>query len=183
MRRDLIGNVMRFLLLFPLLSGGGVIAHTVTLPGGMVHMTGSVNGGACTVSTDSEDKKVFMGQVRSNRFDDVGSWADPVSFTLDLVNCDTAISQHVGMLFTGVTDGKDPLVFQAGEGNGAAKGVGIGLFDSSGNLIVPNSKNNNLTQLNNGTVSVPLTAKYRSTDRIVSGGDASAVIYFSLFYP
>lgn len=183
MRRDVIGKVMRFLLLFPLFSGGGVIAHTVTLPGGMVHLTGAVTGGACTVSTDSEDKKVFMGQVRSNRFEDVGSWADPVSFTLDLVNCDTAISQQVGMLFTGVTDGKDPLVFHAGEGSDSAKGVGIGLFDSSGSLIVPNSEARHLTLLHNGTVSVPLIAKYRATRRIVSGGDASAVVYFSLYYP
>ncbi|MGG8041408.1 fimbrial protein [Klebsiella aerogenes] len=183
MRRNVIGRLLRFLLLLPLLCSVGAIAHTVTLPGGIVHMTGSVTGGACTVSTDSEDKKVFMGQVRSNLFEDVGSWADPVYFTLDLVNCDTAISQHVGMLFTGVTDGKDPLVFHAGEGSGAAKGVGIGLFDSSGDLIIPNSKARHLTLLHNGTVSVPLTAKYRATDRIVSGGDASAEIYFSLYYP
>ncbi|MDX6020478.1 fimbrial protein [Scandinavium sp. V105_16] len=179
----MIGNLMRYVFLLPLLCGGGAIAHTVILPGGTVHMTGSVIGGACAVSTESEDKKVLMGQVRNNQFKELGSWADPVAFSLELVNCDTKISQQVGMIFTGVLDGKDPLVFHAGEGPEAAKGVGIGIFDSSGSLIVPETKAQHLTLLQNGTVTVPLMAKYRATDRIVEGGDASAVVYFSLYYP
>lgn len=179
----IIGKIVRYIFLLPLLCGGGAVAHTVILPGGTVHMTGSVIGGACAVSAESEDKKVLMGQVRSNQFKELGSWADPVAFSLELVNCDTTISQQVGMLFTGVSDGKDPLVFHAGEGPEMAKGVGIGLFDSAGSLIIPNSKARHLTLLNNGTVTVPLMAKYRATSRKVSGGDASAVVYFSLYYP
>lgn len=181
--RMIVDKLIRYIFLFPFLYGGGAVAHTVTLPGGMVHMTGSVIGAACAVSAESEDKKVLMGQVRSNQFKELGSWADPVSFTIDLINCDTSISQQVGMIFTGVADGKDPLVFRAGEGSGAAKGVGLGLFDTFGSLIVPNSRARHLTILNNGTVSVPLTAKYRSTSRKVSGGNANAVVYFSLYYP
>ncbi|EPG8311122.1 fimbrial protein [Klebsiella aerogenes] len=179
----MIGKVMRYLFLLSFMYAGGAEAHTVILHGGQVHMTGSVIGGACAVSTDSENKNVLMGQVSNNQFKGLGSWADPVSFELRLVNCDISLSQYVGMIFTGVSDGKDPLVFRAGEGSAAAKGVGIGLFDSSGELIIPNTKARHLTLLNNGTVSVPLTAKYRATSRIVSAGDASAVVYFSLYYP
>ncbi len=179
----MIGKFLRYFSLLPFLYGGGAVAHSVTLHGGLVHMTGSVAGGACTVSSDSEDKKVIMGQVRSNQFKELGSWADPTPFTLVLVDCDTALSQQVGIIFTGVTDGKDPLVFHAGEGSTAAKGVGIGLFDSQDSVIVPNTEARHLTLLHNGVVSIPLKAKYRATERKVSAGDASAVVYFSLYYP
>ncbi|GBU14580.1 fimbrin fimI [Enterobacterales bacterium] len=140
--------------------------------------------GACAVSPESEDKNVVMGQVRSNQFHgEIGTWADPVSFSLQLIDCNTAASKQVAMIFNGVADGKDPQVFSAGEGAGAAKGVGIGLFDGQGDLIAPNTRARHSTSLTDGLVTVPFMAKYRSTSRQVTPGDASARVTFSLYYP
>lgn len=181
-----IGWLWWVILFFPLLSDGSELTGNkthVVIPGGIIHLRGEVAAGACVVSPDSQDKIVVMGKVRSNQFDGVGSWADPVPFTLTLVDCNTALSQQVGMVFSGVTDGKDPLVFSVGRGPGVAEGVGIGLFDAEGQLIVPNTEPRSYTLLNAGTVEVPFTAKYRATSRDVIPGEASTVVYFSLFYP
>lgn len=176
----------RFILLLPLLSDGNALAGNkthVVVPGGVIHLQGEVAAGACAVSPDSQNKMVVMGTVRSNQFNGVGSWADPVPFRLQLVDCNTALSQQVGMMFSGVTDGKDPLVFSVGRGPGVAEGVGIGLFDAEGQLIVPNTEPRSFTLLNAGTVEIPLTAKYRATGHDIVPGEASTVVYFSLFYP
>ncbi|WP_234262404.1 fimbrial protein [Klebsiella aerogenes] len=180
------GRLWRIILLLPLLSGGNVLAgnkHHVVVPGGIIHLRGEVAAGACIVSPESQDKVVVMGAVRSNQFSGVGSWADPVPFALQLIDCNTALSHQVGMVFSGVTDGKDPLVFSVGRGPGVAEGIGLGLFDADGELIVPNTQPRSFTLLNQGTVVVPLTAKYRATSQTVTPGEASTVVYFSLYYP
>jgi|AGFS01.1.fsa_nt_gi P pilus assembly protein, pilin FimA len=178
-----LGRAVLFLSLFT--TGMALAGNktSVVIAGGVVHLQGSVTTGACAVSPDSLDKVVVMGKIRTNQFTGLGTWAEPVPFTLQLVDCNTAISQQVGMVFRGVIDGKDPLVFRAGQGAGAAQGIGIGLFDSEGRLIIPDARPRYLTGLTNGTVSVPFTARYRATSQTVSPGDASAVVDFSLFYP
>ncbi|MGR7122251.1 fimbrial protein [Klebsiella aerogenes] len=181
-----IGYLCRVLLCLPLLSGGLVLAGNnthIVIAGGIIHLKGQVTAGACAVGPDSLDKTVVMGQVRSYQFSGVGSWASPVPFTLQLVDCSTAVSQQVGMMFSGVTEGKDPLVFSAGSGNSAAKGVGIGIFDSQGELIVPNASPRHFTPLTQGTMVLPFTARYRATSRAVTPGEASTVVNFSLYYP
>lgn len=181
-----IKKLWRLIVLLPLLSGGAALAgnhHHVVVPGGIVHLKGQVTAGACAVGPDSLNKMVVMGQVRSNQFAGVGSWADPVPFTLHLIDCDTALSQQVGIVFTGVTDGKDPLVFSVGRGAGVAEGVGIGLFDAADHQIVPNTRPQYFTTLTKGSVNIPLTAKYRATSDSVIPGVADAVVDFSLYYP
>ncbi|ENZ7484588.1 fimbrial protein [Klebsiella aerogenes] len=181
-----IGKKWQALFFLTLLSSSAVWAGNKThviIAGGIVHLRGQVTAGACAVSPESQNEIVVMGQVRSNQFSGVGTWADPVAFNLQLVDCSTAVSQQVGMVFSGVTDGKDPYVFSAGYGSEAAQGVGIGIFDSGGTLIIPNTQPRYFTTLTKGTVTVPLTAKYRATSLMVAPGDASAVVDFSLYYP
>lgn len=181
-----VKRIWRAMLLVPFLLSGNVFAGNaddVEIAGGIVHLKGMVTSGACAVSPESENKFVVMGQVRTNQFTGVGSWTDPVPFNLVLVDCDTAISKRVGIVFTGVTAVKDPQVFSAGYGPGAAQGVGIGLFDNEGELIIPNSRPHYFIPLHDGTVTVPLVAKYRATSRDVTSGDASSLVDFSLYYP
>ncbi|WP_435339484.1 fimbrial protein, partial [Klebsiella aerogenes] len=62
-----------------------------------------------------------------------------VPFDIHLQDCSTAVSQHVGVSFRGVADGKNPDVLSVGEGPGIATGVGIALFDNEDQLIPLNS--------------------------------------------
>lgn len=166
-----------------LLGTAGTFAENRTQYGGVVHLRGAVTDGTCAVSTESENKQVYMGQVQSSRFEELGSWADPVAFSLVLVDCTISSEKQVGIMFNGVSDGKDPLVFRAGEGANAAQGVGIGIFSASGELIIPNTRPQQLTSLNGETVTLPFTARYRATSRQVIAGDASSNVFFTLYYP
>ncbi len=177
-------NLSMVLLLFSLGAIAGNKNH-VTVPGGIVHLRGMIENNACTIDFSSKNKEVDMGTVPSSKFSNLGEWSEPVPFTLKLTDCNTALHHEVKVMFSGVTEGKDPLVFSAGnieEGN-SAEGIGIGLFTENGNLIVPNSKPQFEFSIKDGVVMLPFVAKYRSTSRTVSPGNASADVNFSLFYP
>lgn len=150
---------------------------------GKVSFYGKVINSACTVHPENEHQIVRMGQVRSNQFLTSGSWADPTAFEIWLEGCDSSVSQTVGVFFSGSTDSNDPQVFQAGEGIQAAKGVGIGIFDSEGNLLLPGGQPLWYTTITSGKTVLSYTAKYRSTLEQVTPGDASAKVWFSLQYP
>lgn len=156
--------------------------HVVTVYGGSVHFTGGVVSAACAVDVDSASQTVQMGHVRSNEFSGVGTWTDPQPFTIKLKDCDTRVSQQVGVAFNGVTDGKDPGVLAITDGAGNAQGVGIGIFDNLGNQVIPNTSPASFTALQDNTTVLSFIAKYRSTSRKVSPGQADAQTWFTLTY-
>lgn len=156
--------------------------HVVTVYGGEVHFSGGVVSAACVVDTASASQTVEMGQVRSNAFSGVGTWSDPQSFTITLKDCDTRVSQQVGVAFNGVTDGKDPGVLAVTSGAGNAQGIGIGIFDHLGNQIIPNTAPESFTALQDNTTALNFVAKYRSTSQHVSAGEADAETWFTLTY-
>ncbi len=94
---------------------------------------------SCRVEAGDQQMTVNMGQISSNRFHSAGEDANPVPFDIHLQDCSTAVSQHVGVSFRGVADGKNPDVLSVGEGPGIATGVGIALFDNEDQLIPLNS--------------------------------------------
>ena len=174
-------SVFAVLLLSPCLVYAGN-HHRVTVKGGDVHFSGAVEAAPCVVSQESADQKVEMGQVRTSDFSSLGSWSDPVEFTINLKECDTTIAQQVGVTFRGVTDGKDPTVLMAGQGAGSAEGIGLGIFDSRGVQVIPNTRPQTFTMLEDGENVLYFRARYRSTSRTVTGGDASAQTWFTLTY-
>lgn len=107
--------------------------------GGSVHFKGTVVNAGCAVDTNSIEQEVSMGQIRRDAFTGVGSWVDPVGFTITLTDCDISVSQSAGVAFQGPSDIHDPLVFAVANGPGSAVGVGLGIYDEQSNLIVPNS--------------------------------------------
>lgn len=154
----------------------------VTIHGGDVHFRGQVVNAACAVSADSQNMTVQMGQVRSSMFNGPGDWSQGVDFQIYLEDCSTTVSQSAGVLFTGTSDGKDPQVFKAGYGASAAQGVGIGIFDATGELVLPNTRPPWLAPLQDGETILNYNAKYRATDRRILSGDASAEVWFSVIY-
>ncbi|EJC2626083.1 MULTISPECIES: fimbrial protein [Serratia] len=167
------------------MSGGSALAgnrHHVIIDGGMVHLRGALTEAACSVSTESAHQIIDMGQFRSNQFGDLGSFASPVEFNIRLTECSTAVSNTVGVAFYGVTDGKDPQVLKAGEGENAATGVGLALFDRNGDIIPPNTPPRTGMALHEGENILRFMARYRATSRQVVAGNADASTWFALTY-
>lgn len=165
----------------PVVSKGGN-HHLVVIDGGMVRLRGAITAPACTVAAGSGNQIVEMGQLRSNQFAGLGSYASPVPFELSLTQCSTAVYEQVAITFLGVSDGKDPLVLRAGQGANAATGVGLAIFDSTGDIIPPNAQPRSLGYLSNGDTPLHFTARYRATSRQVTGGNADASAWFALSY-
>lgn len=156
--------------------------HFVTTYGGDVHFAGQVVDAACSVSADSRDMTVQMGQIRNTDFVSLGDWEGPVAFQIKLENCSTAVSKTVGVIFTGIADGKDPQVFKAGWGASAAQGVGIGIFDAADNLLTPDTAPVWYAPLQDGEDVLSYTARYRATDRVVHAGSADTQVWFNVVY-
>lgn len=155
---------------------------SMTEKGGNVEFKGAVVNAACAVDAGSQYLTVQMGQVRTADFHGLGSWTDPQAFTLTLKDCDTTVSQRVGVTFRGQTDKKDPGVLAVIDGTQSAQGVGLGLFDHQGHQIIPNQQPLNFTALQDNTTEIHFIARYRATSRTVTAGNANAQTWFTLTY-
>lgn len=168
------------LLLPPLALAGN--QWNVTLPGGSMRFQGLIMASSCRVEAGDRQMTVNLGQISSNRFHDVGEDSNPIPFTIHLQDCSTAVSQHVGVAFHGVADGKNPDVLSVGEGPGIASGIGIALFDGHGQQLPLNRPPDRWMPLYRGPTTLNFVAKYRATGRQVTGGAANAQAWFSLTY-
>ena len=170
-----------FIFLLPPLALAGN-RWNVTLPGGNMRFQGEIIAESCRVEAGDRQMVVTMGQIASNRFHATGEDAISVPFDIHLQECNTAVSQHVGVAFTGVADGKNPDVLSVGEGPGIATGIGIALFDKDNSLIPLNQPPRRWMQIYTGPTTLHFVAKYRATGKQVTGGVANAQASFSLTY-
>lgn len=168
------------LLLPPLALAGN--HWNVTLPGGSMRFQGLIMANSCRVEAGDRQMTVNLGQISSNRFHAVGEDSNPIPFAIHLQDCSTAVSQHVGVTFHCVADGKNPDVLSVGEGPGIASGIGIALFDSQGQQLPLNRPADRWISLYRGPTTLNFVAKYRATGRQVTGGAANAQAWFSLTY-
>lgn len=152
------------------------------LTGGDMRFYGSVVNTPCAIEAQSLHQSVMMDQVRAADFPSRGSWAAPKTFLIKLDNCSNAQFQFASVAFTGSVDADDPQVFKAGFGPDSAKGMGIGIFDNKGNLIIPDSAPLSQSPLLDGKSVLYFTAKYRSVSENVVAGNASAAVGFSVIY-
>lgn len=151
-------------------------------PGGSMRFQGLIMASSCHVEAGDRQMTVNLGQISSNRFHAVGEDSNPIPFAIHLQDCSTAVSQHVGVTFHGVADGKNPDVLSVGEGPGIASGIGIALFDSQGQQLPLNRPAERWISLYRGPTTLNFVAKYRATGRQVTGGAANAQAWFSLTY-
>lgn len=167
-------------LVFSLLPAVGL--PVMAADDGSVHFQGQVVNTACSVIAGSQEQVVHMGQVRSSQFTAAGDWVAPTAFQITLEDCDTSVSRHAGVLFGGESDAKDPQVFRAGYGAGAAQGIGVGIFDAAGHLLVPDTAPPWYAPLQNGENVLSFIAKYRATEQHVQAGTADAQVWFTVVY-
>lgn len=164
------------------LTAGAGNKYNVLINGGIVHIRGAITAQACGVSAQSVAQIVDMGQFRSNQFSDLGAYAPPVPFSIELSGCSTAVSDTVAVTFLGVSDDRDPHVFSIEGGENSATGVGLAIFDNAGTGVVPNAAPQPLVLLSEGVMLLRFTARYRATAREVNGGHANAWTWFAVSY-
>ena len=156
----------------------------VVVDGGRVQLQGELINGACAVAPDSQQMTVEMGQYRSNHFTGAGSYATvTVPFSIALVDCSPDVSGQVGVMFQGSTPSEDPQVFIVSRHATGKSGVGLALFDSEQQLIIPNAPPARFTPIQTDALVLHFSARYRAvTDRIIPGALRSDV-WFTLVYP
>ncbi|WP_435928954.1 type 1 fimbrial protein subunit FimI [Dryocola sp. BD613] len=178
----------KILLLLLLIAGSPVLAkRVVVIEGGRVHMRGMLVNGTCAVAPENEEMTVRMGQYRSSLFKGVGSYA-PVSipFAIRLTGCLPEVSAHVGIAFQGATPVEDPQVFLAStsvNGDNASTGIGLALFDSEQQLIIPNTWPAYFSSIKSREVTLHFTARYRSVAEHLLPGNIHSQVWFTLVYP
>lgn len=178
---------LRLLLLLLLSAVTPVMAHTVVVDGGKVHMKGELVNGGCAVAPDSQNLRIEMGQYRTNSFAGVGSFSTVnVPFILRLVECSVDVSRTVGVMFEGVTPAEDPQVFlatsQPGE-NRVSSGVGLALFDSQQRQIIPNAVASNWRPIDSSELDLHFSARYRVISEHLVPGNIQSDVWFALIYP
>lgn len=155
--------------------------------GGKVHFVGTIVNAACAISADSVDQTVKLGEYRTAHFKATGDKSGIVPFNINLVDCDTEVSEKAIVKFNGVADLNDATVLAvsntANGASGAATGVGIEIADAQGKVLTPNNiVTSSEYTLNNGNNSLGFSARYKSTTDTVTPGEANADATFTISY-
>lgn len=149
---------------------------------GTVSITGTIQGNTCTVTTDTANQQVILGDIAAKQFTAAGSASQPVAFTIGLENCGSAASA-VSLTFTGEADTTNSALLALTSQAGSAAGVGVAILDSQRTLVPLNSASRQYT-LDPQQTSQNLTfyGEMVATSSPVTAGSVDATTTFSLTY-
>jgi type 1 fimbria pilin len=99
---------------------------------GTVHFKGEIIDAPCSISPDSVDQTVDLGQV-SNSALKGGGQSSPVAFNIKLQNCDISTYKTVTATWSGTENTEQPGTWGI---TGTASGAGIVLRDASEKQVV-----------------------------------------------
>ncbi|EBO9655749.1 fimbrial protein [Salmonella enterica subsp. enterica serovar Berlin] len=153
-----------------------------TIDGGIVRMRGAIIAATCSIFTDNDKQIIEMGKLRTNQFGGYGSYTPAVPFSIKLADCQPTNKGKIAITFSGIADGKDPLVLRAGTGINAARGVGVAIFDNKDNIVPPNSISQPISDMQGNDIVLQFTARYRATSGYVTGGNADAWTWLTVSY-
>lgn len=149
---------------------------------GTVNITGTIQGNTCTVTTDTANQQVTLGDIAAKQFTAAGSASQPVALTIGLENCGSAASA-VSLTFTGEADTTNSALLALTSQAGSAAGVGVAILDSQRTLVPLNSTSRQYT-LDPQQTSQNLTfyGEMVATSSPVTAGSVDATTTFSLTY-
>jgi len=154
-----------------------------SLQSGIMHFQGIVITESCQVEAGDRQMTVNMRRISSsNRPHAVGKDIAPTSFDIHLKECAIVVSKHVTFSFQGLADEKNPDILALEKREGVATGIGIALFDKSGNQIPLNAPARSWTRHHTDSTSLHVIAKYRSTANQFTEGVTNAQAWLSLTY-
>lgn len=147
---------------------------------GNITFTGSIIDAPCSITPESSNQTVDLGQVSNSLLAKAGT-STPRNFTIDLEKCDTTTKKNVVITFGGSKDVENDKLLGI---TGTAKGAGIALTDGSGTQItlgVPSAARGLLAGNNKLNFSAYLQGN--KADGSVTPGEFSSVANFTLTYP
>lgn len=149
---------------------------------GTVNITGTIQRNTCTVTTDTANQLVTLGDIRTKAFTASGSASQPVAFTIGLENCGSAASA-VSLTFTGEADTTNSALLSLTSQVGSATGVGVAILDSQRTLVPLNSASRQYTIDPQQTIqSLTFYGEMVATSSTVTAGSVDATATFSLTY-
>lgn len=148
---------------------------------GKVTFTGSIIDAPCSISPESIDQTISLGQISKVALKD-GGQSTPRNFSIDLENCEVGEKDKnkVSVTFTGMES-------VAGNGllgiTGTAKGASVAITDGSGKVIEL-GKATKAQQLQNGNNTLNFAAYMQGdgASAAVTEGEFQAVADFTLAY-
>ena len=154
---------------------------------GTVTFTGSIVDAPCSISPETVDQTVSLGQVSNVALKDGGK-STPKNFKIELENCTVATGKTVQVTFTGAKaqeSNKNLLAIA-----GSASGAGIAMTDTSGSLVEL-GKAGTAQMLQNGKNTLQFAAYMQGlgggtgnpAPADVVPGDFTAITDFTLTYP
>lgn len=147
---------------------------------GTVTFHGSIIDAPCSISPDTVDQTVEMGQIASAQLANQGSSA-PVPFSIDLENCDVTTASSAQVTFNGVVDANDSSKAMLGL-NGTASGAGIVITDGSADTLPLGTASSAVT-LSEGDNTLQFAAYLKGDDAsAVVPGEFNSVANFAMSY-
>jgi len=152
---------------------------------GTVTFTGSIIDAPCSITPESADQTVNLGQVSNIALKDGGK-STPKNFQIKLENCelisaDPGKNNAVSVTFSGAASAVDTELLGI---TGTAKGASVAITDGSGSLVKL-GKASNAQKLQNGNNSLSFAAYLqgsKASGAVITPGEFQAVADFTLAY-
>lgn len=185
---------LAFLAMSVIAASGSAFAEPTPAGKGQINFTGYINNDACSVEGAAGKDKAIMVDMGNMSIKDLGTDTAPTAgrvaasdINLNL-NCNQGTK--VSMKFeaakggSGVVEGKKVLALNPGLNS--AKGIGIAIMDSNGQVIDLNTPETAkiTSALNGGDATLTFAAAYVTTGdpKTATPGDGNATLPFTLEY-
>lgn len=147
-----------------------------------VTFTGSIIDAPCSITPDTADQTVDLGEVASHALENGGA-SSPRPFSIDLENCDIsdATQDEVSVTFSGGADAVDNTMLGL---TGSAAGAGIVIADQSGAGKIDLNTASNIQKLQTGDNTLQFSAYLQGegASATIVPGDFTSVANFTLAY-
>ncbi|ROS15277.1 type 1 fimbria pilin [Raoultella sp. BIGb0399] len=147
-----------------------------------LQMTGIILSRTCEV--ESKTQTVNIGQFAARDFSAAGSVSAAKAFNIKLTGCGSAATGAL-LSFSGASDGNNPSLLALSDtaaAGGMASGIGVEILDSKQQTLAINSPSPPFYALEPGDNTLSFYLRYKSTQDVVTAGNATAVMYFDLQY-
>ncbi|UVC29321.1 fimbrial protein [Pantoea sp. SOD02] len=174
-------NKLAMALGFGLVMAAGAASAAVSDQGhGSVTIKGSIIDAPCSITPETIDQTVDLGQISNKQLQDSGK-SSPKSFAIKLENCDLAAGDNTAQItFTGMASKGNPALIGM---TGSAEGASIGLTNGAGELITMGQPTDIDLANGNNTLSFSAYLQGDGASATIVPGSFQSVVDFNLVYP
>ncbi|QMV52096.1 fimbrial protein [Ewingella americana] len=172
---------MTSLFKMSMLAAGMFAALGANAADGTINVNGSIVAAGCVVEGAETVTEVNFGTLSPQNFTAVGTISDKKDVSFVLKDCPASLTS-AKLVFMGRTDTTNTQLVQLYD-TSKAKGIGIALYKKDGGMIPMNTTSEPFPiDAETGTAAIALQAAVMSTSEVVSGGDFTAVAFFTMSY-